>query len=159
VLNSSEPIIRAVFDVALEAGADARAAANWSTGELTGWIRRTESGISNPESTGRQLAELITMVSDGQISASAAKEVLDGVLSGEGEPAEVARARDLLQISDTGLIASVVDEVLAANSDAVERFRSGEQKVIGFLVGQVMRASEGKADPKIVNELLREKLS
>ena len=96
---------------------------------------------------------------DGSISSSAAKDVLDGVMRGEGSPGAVADARDLRQISDTGAIERAVDDVLGANADAVERYRAGEQKVVGFLVGQVMRATQGKADPKLVNQLLREKLS
>jgi aspartyl-tRNA(Asn)/glutamyl-tRNA(Gln) amidotransferase subunit B len=100
----------------------------------------------------------VEMIADGSISSSAAKDVLDGVMRGEGTPTEVADARDLRQISDTGAIEAAVDAVLAANADAVERFRAGEQKVVGFLVGQVMRATQGKADPKVVNRFLQEKL-
>jgi Asp-tRNA(Asn)/Glu-tRNA(Gln) amidotransferase B subunit len=81
------------------------------------------------------------------------------VLAGQGSPAEAAAALDLLQVSDQGLIAAAVDEVLAVNPDAIVRFRSGEEKVLGFLVGLVMRSTGGKADPKLVNQLLRTKLS
>lgn len=98
------------------------------------------------------------MVAEGKISSSAAKEVLAGVMEGEGSPAEVAEKRDLLQISDTAELEGMVASVIEQNPDAVERYRSGEVKVIGFLVGQVMRASGGKADPKLVNELLRRNL-
>ena len=81
------------------------------------------------------------------------------MLAGQGSPAEAAAALDLLQVSDQGLIAAAVDEVLAANPDAIDRFRAGEEKVLGFLVGLVMRSTGGKADPKLVNQLLRTKLS
>ncbi len=77
----------------------------------------------------------------------------------KGSARTVAEARDLLQMTDTDAIESAVDSILASNPDAIERYRAGEQKVVGFLVGQVMRATSGKADPKLVNKLLGEKLS
>jgi aspartyl-tRNA(Asn)/glutamyl-tRNA(Gln) amidotransferase subunit B len=99
------------------------------------------------------------MVDDGSLSSSAAKEVLDGVLSGEGSPRDVAERRDLVQVSDTGALEVAVDEVLAGNPKAADEFRSGEEKVLGFLVGQVMKATQGKADPRVVNRILRDRLS
>ena len=157
ILSASSPVIRGLFDDALDAGAPAPAAFNWLTGEVTAWMRRTESEPSNL--TGVRVAALIELVDTGVVSATAAKEVLEGVLAGEGEPRAVAEARDLVQVSDRGELAGAVEEVLAANSDAVERYRGGEEKVIGFLVGQVMRQTGGKADPKLVNELIRESLA
>lgn len=108
--------------------------------------------------TGESLAGLLALIADGTVSASAAKDVLDGVLRGEGSPREVAEGRDLIQISDASALAAAVDQVLAEQGGAVERFRAGEEKVIGFLVGQVMRATGGKADPKAVQALLGERL-
>jgi Asp-tRNA(Asn)/Glu-tRNA(Gln) amidotransferase B subunit len=102
---------------------------------------------------------MIAMIDANELSASAAKDVLDGILRGEGSAREVAEGRDLLQMTDTGAIETAVDAVLAENPDAIDRYRGGEQKVVGFLVGQVMRATQGKANPKAVNALLREKLS
>jgi Asp-tRNA(Asn)/Glu-tRNA(Gln) amidotransferase B subunit len=99
------------------------------------------------------------MVKEGTLSSSAAKEVLAGVMAGEGSPRTVAEARDLMQVSDEALIGIAVEQVLAANIDAIERFRRGEEKVLGFLVGQVMRATGGKADPKLVNALLRQRIT
>jgi aspartyl-tRNA(Asn)/glutamyl-tRNA(Gln) amidotransferase subunit B len=93
------------------------------------------------------------------VSSSAAKDVLAGVLSGEGRPREVAERRDLLQVSDAGVLDTAVADVLAANPGAVEGFRGGEEKVVGFLVGQVMKATDGRADPRMVNQLLRERMS
>ena len=80
-------------------------------------------------------------------------------MSGEGGPRGVAERRDLLQVSDAGALDGVVDSVLAENPRAVGEFRSGEEKVVGFLVGQVMKATGGKADPRLVNQLLREKMT
>ncbi len=157
VLSSADAPIRRLFDATVAAGGPARPAANWLTGEVTAWIRKTETDPEDLKLTGDLLTELIALVESDTVSASAAKEVLDGVLLGEGNPAEVAKARDLLQITDTGEIESVVDQILAENPDALESLRSGEQKVIGFLVGQVMKATNGKADPNQVNQILRSK--
>lgn len=159
VLSAAPRPLRAVFDEALVSGAPPKSAANWLTGEVTAWLRRTETDPDALPLTGGQLAELVAIVEDGTVSSSAAKEVLEGVLAGEGDPGEVAAARDLVQISDASALEDVVDEVLHSNPDAVESYRSGEQKVVGFLVGQVMRATQGKADPKLVNEILRSRLS
>jgi aspartyl-tRNA(Asn)/glutamyl-tRNA(Gln) amidotransferase subunit B len=159
VLAGADPEIRLLFDGAVEAGAEPRVAANWATGEVTAWLRRESVAPADTGMTGAALAELVEMISDGLVSASAAKDVVDGVMRGEGGARQVAEMRDLIQISDSGAIGSTVDDVLAANPDAVEKYRGGEQKLLGFLVGQVMRATQGKADPKVVNRLLQEKLS
>ena len=120
-------------------------------------MRREE--IDTVDAEPEHLAEMIGMIEANELSASAAKDVLDGILRHEGSAREVAEARDLLQMTDTTAIETAVDGVLAEHPDAVERYRAGEQKIVGFLVGQVMRATQGKADPKAVNALLREKLS
>ncbi|MEX0864789.1 MAG: Asp-tRNA(Asn)/Glu-tRNA(Gln) amidotransferase subunit GatB [Acidimicrobiia bacterium] len=159
VLSDAPTRLREIFDEAVAVGAGAVAAANWVTGEITGHIRRT--GIDAHELTldGAQLAELVGLVDEGLVSPTAAKEVLEGVLAGEGSPRQVAMTRDLAQMSDPGELAAVVASVLASHPDAVESFRSsGEEKVVGFLVGQVMRVTQGKADPRMVNRLLRESL-
>ena len=157
VLSDMTSSLRSIYDDAVSAGAPPRQTANWVTGEINGWVRRTGSEVV--PLTGSQLAELLRMVEGGSVSSSAAKEVLEGVLEGEGDPAAVAAARDLIQVSDASALEAAVDEVLAGNPDAVTSFRGGEQKVVGFLVGQVMRATQGRADPKLVNEILRSKLS
>ena len=158
VLSDSPPVLRDIFEAATAAGAPPRAAANWLTGEVMGWMRRMERDPIAVPLAGSQLAELVGMVEDGTVSSSAAKEVLEGVMTGEGDPREVAAARDLIQISDTSELTAAVEEVLASNSEAVENYRSGETKALGFLVGQVMRATRGKADPQQVNRLLAERL-
>ena len=159
VLSAAPAALRLVFDDAVGAGAEAKSAANWLTGEVTAWLRRNETEPDDLSLDGAELAELVSLVADAVVSASAAKDVLAGVLDGEGSPRQVAESRDLLQISDTGALEAAVDKVLEENPDAIDSYRGGEQKVVGFLVGQVMRATQGKADPKLVNELLRDKLS
>jgi aspartyl-tRNA(Asn)/glutamyl-tRNA(Gln) amidotransferase subunit B len=158
VLAAADESIRQVFDEAVAVGTPAAEAANWLTGEVTALLRRMDADL--PAGFGGQaLAELVGMVEGGELSSSAAKEVLAGVLAGEGSPRQVAEGRDLLQVSDEGAIVGAVEGVLAANPEAVDRYRAGEDKVLGFLVGQVMRATGGKADPKVVNALLRRALT
>ena len=159
VLSAAEPSLRQLFKETVALGADAPTAANWITGELTAALRRTGSSVADTPLTADHLFELLGMVTGGKLSSSAGKEVLGAVLAGQGSPAEAAEALDLLQVSDQHLIAAAIDEVLAINPDAIVRFRSGEEKVLGFLVGLVMRTTGGKADPKLVNQLLRTKLS
>jgi len=144
-----------LFDAAVAAGADARTVANWLTGEVVAYLRQEDVTLADTDLTAADLADLAAMLADGAVSASAAKDVLRGVLAGEGRPRAVAGARDLLQISDTGLLETEVDAVLAAHPDELARIRHGDAKPFGYLVGQVMRATGGKADPKLVSELLR----
>jgi aspartyl-tRNA(Asn)/glutamyl-tRNA(Gln) amidotransferase subunit B len=159
VLSGLDPSLRAVYDDAVLSGAPPQAAANWVTGEVVAWLRRNDADAPDVSLDGQSLADLIGMVEDGSVSTSAAKEILDGVLSGEGPPRDIAEQRDLLQVSDAASLDAMVESVLADNPGAVDEFQSGEEKVLGYLVGQVMKASQGKADPRLVNRLLRDKMS
>jgi aspartyl-tRNA(Asn)/glutamyl-tRNA(Gln) amidotransferase subunit B len=145
----------AVFEQAVAAGGEPRTVANWLTGEVTALLRRNDGSLAGSPIDGAGLAELSKMVQDRLLSASAAKEVLAGVADGEGAPADVARARDLIQVSDTAALEPVIDEVLAANPEALAKLAEGDDKVIGFLIGQVMRATGGKADPGAVTAIIR----
>ena len=154
-LVSDDAATAAMFDAALEAGGDPRVVANWLTGEVVAYIRR--EGI-DLVATGLEAAHLVVlgeMVERAELSSSAAKEVLNGVLAGEGGPMEVAEARDLMQIRDSAVIEEAVARVLSENVEAVDRMKTGDMKPVGFLVGQVMRSTGGKADPKQVSELVR----
>jgi aspartyl-tRNA(Asn)/glutamyl-tRNA(Gln) amidotransferase subunit B len=155
VLVGGDAGLAELFEEAVAAGAGSKAVANWLTGEVTAYLRREGKQLGGASLTAGHLVELGEMTDDGRLSATAAKEVLAGVLEGEGSPSEVADARDLLQISDVGALEGVVDEVLAGNADALEKLRAGDMKPFGFLVGQVMRATGGRADPKLVNEILQ----
>jgi aspartyl-tRNA(Asn)/glutamyl-tRNA(Gln) amidotransferase subunit B len=146
-----------LLDEAVAAGGDPRAAANWLTGEVTAALRRSGMGIGDTPLTGADLAELHAMVAARELSATAAKEVLAGVLTGEGGVRRVAEARDLLQISDEGALVAAVDAAIAAHPDEFARLREGEQRLAGFFVGRVMQATGGKADPRRVGELIRER--
>jgi aspartyl-tRNA(Asn)/glutamyl-tRNA(Gln) amidotransferase subunit B len=146
-----------LFEAAVAGGADARVVGLWLTGEVVAYLRRGDREIRDTALEADHLVELQTMVDAGTLSATAAKEVLVAVLDGEGSPEDVAAAHDLVQISDEGAIETEVDAVIAANGDAFEKLRGGDMKPIGFLVGQVMRATGGRADPRLVQELLRRK--
>jgi aspartyl-tRNA(Asn)/glutamyl-tRNA(Gln) amidotransferase subunit B len=146
-----------VFDAAIAAGADPRAVGNWLTGDVVAFLRRESLDLGATALTAAHLAELSAMVTGGDLSATAAKEVLERVIAGEGAPSEVAKDQDLIQISDVAAIEAAVDGVLAANAEAMQRMRDGDMKPLGFLVGQVMRATGGKADPRLVSDLLRRK--
>ena len=153
--SSTTPHSAELFDDAVAAGGDAKTVANWVTGEVVAHIRSEQVGLETTGLAASDLAELVEMVSDGVVSATAAKDVLRGVLAGEGRPLDVAESRDLVQISDDAVIEAEVDAVLAAHPEAVEKLRDGDMKPVGFLVGQVMRATGGKADPRKVSELVR----
>ncbi len=159
VLVASDDAMVAWFEAALDHGADPKLSANWLTGEVVAYLRRESREAGDLPLTGSHLAELAAMVEDGKLSSTAAKDALQGVLAGEGRPAEVAAARDLLQISDASALEKAVDAAIEAEPDSFERLRSGEDKLMGFFVGQVMRASGGKADPKIVTAILRQRLT
>ncbi len=146
-----------LFEDAVAAGGSARTVSIWLTGEVTAYLRREEIEIGDTPLTGAALAELSGLVDAGEVSSSAAKPVLEGVLAGEGSPKEVAVARDLVQMKDTEALGAIVDSVLADHPDEAARLRDGDMKVVGYLMGQVMKASRGKADPKLANTMLRER--
>ena len=146
-----------LFEMAVAEGADARTVGLWLTGPVVAHVRKAELGVTDTELGADDLVELSSMVESGELSATAAKDVLSAVLDGAGRPRQVAEARDLMQVSDQGAIEAEVDAAIAAHPDAFEKLRAGDMKPVGFLVGQVMRASGGKADPKVVQEVLRRK--
>jgi len=146
------------FDALLEAGAEPRQAANWVVAELFGALNRLGATIEHSPVSPSQAAELLSLVADGTISGTIAKQVLEVMLeTGEGAAA-IVENRGLKQTSDTGAIDAIVDEVLAANADKVEQYKAGKPQLFGFFVGQVMKAMQGKANPQVVNERLRSKL-
>jgi aspartyl-tRNA(Asn)/glutamyl-tRNA(Gln) amidotransferase subunit B len=148
----------ALLDDAREAGADPVDAAKWLTNEVTGWLNEHAATVADSPLTGAHLAELLDMIDDQTLSTKLARQVLDGVLAGEGGPREVAAQRGLEQVSDDSALQAMVDEAISGRPDAAQRVRDGNEKAIGALVGAVMKASRGQANPQRVNELLRERL-
>ncbi len=146
-----------LLDDAVAAGAAAPAVANWLAGEVTGYLSAQSTTLDATGLTGAALAELVGMVDDGTLSSTMAKQVLVGVLEsgGAATPRAVAAERGLQQIGDDDALGAIIAEVVAANPDTVTAVHGGNEKAIGALVGQVMRATQGRADPKRTNELLR----
>ena len=146
-----------LFEGTVELGADAVAAANWVTQDLAGLANK--HGVEATARVGpRHLADLVAMVADDSISGAGAKQVLEEAVETGDDIGSIVERRGLRQVSDSRALGAIVDGVLADNADAAEKFRSGNESVIGFLVGQVMKASGGSANPKLAQELLRERL-
>jgi aspartyl-tRNA(Asn)/glutamyl-tRNA(Gln) amidotransferase subunit B len=147
------------FDSLLEAGAAPVAAANWTTSELFGALNRTGRDITDSPVSPVQAAELLALVSDGTLSGSLAKQVFEVMLETGDSPAKIVEERGLKQTSDTGAIEAVIAEVLAKNPGQLEQYRGGKEALFGFFVGQTMKAMGGKANPAVVNELLKKALA
>jgi aspartyl-tRNA(Asn)/glutamyl-tRNA(Gln) amidotransferase subunit B len=140
-------------------GAEPKLCANWQNGELSSALNREGRDVAQSRIAPESLGVLLRRIADGTLSGKLAKEVFDAMWAGEGEADEVIERRGLRQISDSDAIERLVDEVLAANARQVADYRAGKEKAFNSLVGQVMKASRGKANPAQVNEVLRRKLA
>jgi len=137
----------------------AKLCANWVMGEVAARLNREEKEIAASPVSAAQLAGMVNRIADGTLSSKLAKEVFEALWNGEGQDADaIIEARGLRQVSDASAIEPIIDTVLAANQKSVEEFRSGKEKAFNALVGQIMKASKGKANPQQVNALLRKKL-
>ncbi|WP_419554954.1 Asp-tRNA(Asn)/Glu-tRNA(Gln) amidotransferase subunit GatB [Sphingomonas phyllosphaerae] len=146
------------FDALLEAGAKPVAAANWVTSELFGALNRLGKDIAQSPVTPGQAAELLALVADGTLSGSLAKQVFEAMLETGEAPGKIVEERGLKQTSDTGAIEAVIADVLAKNPGQLEQYRGGKVALFGFFVGQTMKAMAGKANPAVVNDLLKKAL-
>ena len=131
---------------------------NWILGDLAGALNKAGLEISDSPIKPAMLTQLVARIADNTISGKIAKQVFDAMWQGEGSADDIIEARGLKQITDSGAIETLIDEVIAANPEQVEQFRAGKEKVLGFFVGQVMKQSRGKANPGQVNAMLRDKL-
>ncbi len=146
------------FVAVVQAGSDAKQAANWVMGAVSAKLNAEDKSITDSPLSAEQLAQLLKRISDNTISNNAAKQVFEAMWAGEGEVDAIIEAKGLKQVSDTGAIEAIIDEVLAANAAMVEEFKAGKEKAFNALVGQAMKASKGKANPAQVNEILKKKL-
>lgn len=137
---------------------DPKLAANWIMDELSGALNREGMGITESPVSPEGLGGMIQRVTDGTISTKIAKDVFEAMWNGEGDADTVIEAKGLKQVTDTGEIEAMVDEVIAANPEQVQEYQGGKDKLLGFFVGQVMKASGGKANPQQVNEIIKQKL-
>ena len=140
-------------------GRDAKAAANWVMGDLFGALNRLGVGIDGSPVSADQLGALIDLIGDGTISGRLAKEVFAAMVTTGADASAIVEAKGLRQVTDSGAIEAAIDAVLTAQADKVGEYRAGRDKLYGFFVGQVMRATQGKANPALVNELLQKKLA
>jgi len=151
------------YEQLVDRSGDPRLSANWVMGELMGALNREAKELVDSPVSPELLAGLLQRIADGTISGKLAKQVFEAMWNGEGAADEIIQARGLKQITDSGAIENVVDEVITANPRQVENYRQADRqkqsKMLGFFVGQVMKASRGKANPQQVNELLRRKLA
>ncbi|HAE99807.1 MAG TPA: Asp-tRNA(Asn)/Glu-tRNA(Gln) amidotransferase GatCAB subunit B, partial [Methylophilaceae bacterium] len=146
------------FVATVNAGADAKQAANWVMGAFSAKLNAEDKLISESPLSAVQLAQLLKRIADNTISNNAAKQVFEALWAGEGEVDAIIEAKGLKQVSDTGAIEAIINEVLAQNQAMVEEFKAGKEKAFNALVGQCMKASKGKANPAQVNDLLKKKL-
>jgi aspartyl-tRNA(Asn)/glutamyl-tRNA(Gln) amidotransferase subunit B len=148
----------AYFEAAAKACGQAKLVSNWVMGEVSRRLNASEVGIEHAPVSAAQLAAMIGRIADSTISNSAAKQVFDAMWTEGGEVDAIIEAKGLKQMNDTGALEAIIDEVLAANPKNVEEFRAGNSKALNGLVGPIMKASKGKANPAQVNELLLKKL-
>jgi aspartyl-tRNA(Asn)/glutamyl-tRNA(Gln) amidotransferase subunit B len=147
------------FEEAVKVSGDGRTTANWIVGDLMGLLKAAGKTVANSPVKAQQMGELVALIANGELSGKLAKEILPKMFE-TGESASVIAEREgLKQISDSGALEKIADEVIAANAKQVEQYKSGKTTVLGFLVGQVMKASRGQANPAAVNEVLKKKLA
>jgi aspartyl-tRNA(Asn)/glutamyl-tRNA(Gln) amidotransferase subunit B len=142
-----------------KAGGDAKLAANWVMVDLQAVLNKSEQTIAETPVSAEQLGGLIARIKDNTISSKIARTVFEAMVAGEGSADEIIASKGLRQVTDTGAIEKIIEAVLAANPTQVEQYRAGSEKVFGFLVGQVMKESKGKANPGQVNDILKSKLA
>ena len=137
---------------------DPKVAANWVTGELFGALNRSDRKLSDCKVSADSLGKLVDLIADGTLSNRLAKEVFEFMFESGDDPETIVQDKGLKQVTDTGAIEAAVDNAIRAGAAQVEQYRDGNEKVIGWFVGQVMRATGGKANPQTVNAILRRKL-
>ena len=154
---TEEKEVAAFYELA-SAGRDRKITANWMSVELFGALNKAGIDLAQSPVSPEQLGGLVDLISDGSISGKIAKEVFADMFETGKDAKQVVDEKGLKQVSDEGAIISMIDEVLASNQDKVDEYRSGKDKLFGFFVGQVMKASKGQANPGMVNQILKQKL-
>ncbi|MDP3345800.1 MAG: Asp-tRNA(Asn)/Glu-tRNA(Gln) amidotransferase GatCAB subunit B, partial [Hydrogenophaga sp.] len=156
---TQSPAMAAYFETAAQACGSPKLVSNWIMGEVSRRLNAEERDMASVPVSAAQLAALIGRIADGTVSNNAAKQVFEALWNGEASEVDaVIEAKGLKQMNDTGALEKIIDEVMAANAPMVEQFRAGKEKSFNALVGLVMKASKGKANPQQVNDVLRQKL-
>jgi aspartyl-tRNA(Asn)/glutamyl-tRNA(Gln) amidotransferase subunit B len=147
------------FEAAIAAQANPKQAANWIMGDIAAYLNNKKLSITEIALKPNTLAELTTLIEDGTISGKIAKDILPELLTQGGSAKELVERKGLTQISDTSALEAIIEQVLQANPQELEQYRNGKTKLIGFFVGQVIKQTGGRADPKLTNQLLAQKLN
>ncbi|MCM3602813.1 Asp-tRNA(Asn)/Glu-tRNA(Gln) amidotransferase subunit GatB [Robertmurraya korlensis] len=146
------------FEATVAAGADPKQASNWIMGELSAYLNAEQKELADVALTPEGLAGMIKLISDGTISSKIAKKVFKELVEKGGSAEKIVKDQGLVQISDEGALLKVIAEVLDANPQSIDDFKNGKEKAIGFLVGQIMKATKGQANPPLVNKLLQQEI-
>ena len=147
------------FEGTVAAGAEAKLASNWIMGDVSAYLNSEGKELHQIALTPESLASIIKLIKNGTISSKIAKTVFNELIENGGDAEKVVKDKGLVQISDEGTLLKIISEVLDANPQSVEDFKNGKNKAVGFLVGQLMKATKGQANPQMVNQLLQQELS
>jgi aspartyl-tRNA(Asn)/glutamyl-tRNA(Gln) amidotransferase subunit B len=147
------------LEAAITAGADAKQAANWLMGDITSYLKTQKVAIEAIAFKPANLAELVNLIEKGTINGKIAKEILPELLEKGGSVQALVESKGMTSLTDAGAIAALIDEIIAANPKELEQYKAGKTKLLGFFVGQVMKQSGGRAEPKLTNHILAEKLN
>ncbi|MBE9016322.1 MULTISPECIES: Asp-tRNA(Asn)/Glu-tRNA(Gln) amidotransferase subunit GatB [Chroococcidiopsis] len=156
---TDERAVAEYFEATVAAGASAKQAANWIMGDIAAYLNSNKLNITELALKPNTLAELIQLIEGNTISGKIAKDILPELLAQGGSAKELVERKGLIQISDRSAIEAIVEQVIAANPKELEQYRNGKTKLLGFFVGQVLKQTGGRADPKLTNQLLAEKLN
>jgi len=146
------------FEATVSAGGEPKQVANWITGDIAAYVNSKKSGFDELLFSPESLSEMLGLIAKGKISGKIAKEILPELLATGSSPNAIVDERGLGMISDPLVIEEIVDELLANHPNEVEAYRAGKKKLQGFFVGQLMKKTSGKADPKLANQILASKL-
>jgi len=161
-LLTTSPLIANYFEESVREYGDrekAKLVSNWVMGEVLRVLKGDDMGIQNLTVTPGRLVQMLRLIDSGVISGKIAKQVFEEMYQTGKEPEAIVKEKGLTQVADEGELDSVIEKIMAANPDLVENYRQGKEKLFGFFVGEVMKETKGKANPKLVNELLKKKLS
>jgi len=147
------------YEAMLNDGAEAKVPANWVMGELSAALNKNQIDVQDSPISAKELSELVKRIGDDTISGKIAKDVFKAMWEGNGRVDDIIQNQGLKQMTDVGAIEGIIDGIIANNSEQVEQFKAGNTKLLGYFVGQVMKATQGKANPKQVNQILNDKLS
>ncbi|WP_336992104.1 Asp-tRNA(Asn)/Glu-tRNA(Gln) amidotransferase subunit GatB [Bacillus toyonensis] len=147
------------FEATITDGADAKLTSNWLMGEVLAYLNKQQKELKDVALTPAGLSKMVQLIEKGTISSKIAKKVFNELIEKGGDPEEIVKAKGFVQISDEGTLRKVVTEILDNNEQSIEDFKNGKDRAIGFLVGQIMKATKGQANPPLVNKILLEEIN